>query len=249
MMHAPAKHSAIEPAADTVRGMSSMGDTPAPGLPAAVVDQPVLAEFEAYRHILQRIRHGELEPGARVRTESIATEIGLSRQPVREAIRRLEAEGYLTSRPNRGAMVSKYTSDELLELFEIRAALESLAARIASARLPPEGLAVLEAMLAAMSNAGNDAGTWLERHTAFHLHLAGLANRPRLVQEVARLHGALEPYMRLWFVHAGLPMDAHDDHEQILTALRSGYPKHAEEVMHDHVLATAQQIIANLPPL
>ena len=89
----------------------------------------VSAETLAYRHILSRIRAGLLVPGARVRTEDVANEIGMSRQPVREAIRRLEAQGYVTSRPNRGAMVSKYTPDQLLELFEIRAALEGLAMR------------------------------------------------------------------------------------------------------------------------
>lgn len=217
-----------------------------PQAPEAVRHGPAPAELEAYRYILRRIRLGDLEPGARVRTESVALEIGLSRQPVREAIRRLEAEGYLTSRPNRGAMVSKYTPEELLELFEIRAALESLAARIAVASLPPGGLDALEGMLGSMSRAGRDAGTWLEMHTAFHLHLVALAGRPRLVQEVARLHGALEPYMRLWFVRAGFPIESQGEHAQLLAALRSGYANHAAEVMQDHVMATAPQVMTFL---
>jgi len=209
-------------------------------------DAPVLAEVEAYRHILQRIRLGELGPGARVRTEEIAAAIGMSRQPVREAVRRLEAEGYLTSRPNRGAMVSKYTAEQLLEVFEIRTALECLAVGIATPQLRPEDFARLEKLLDAMSGANNATNTWLAQHTEFHMAIVGMARRPRLALEIARLHAALEPYLRLWFVHAGTPSDAREEHEQLLRALRSGYPDHAKDVLHDHVLATAAQIVTSL---
>ena len=74
---------------------------------------------------------------------------------MREAVRRLEAEGYLTSRPNRGAMVSKYTAEQLLEVFEIRTALECLAVGIATPQLRPEDFARLEKLLDAMSSAGD----------------------------------------------------------------------------------------------
>ena len=77
--------------------------------------------------------------------------------------------------------------------------------------------------------------------------LVGMARRPRLALEIARLHAALEPYLRLWFVHAGTPSDARAEHEQLLRALRSGYPEHAKDVMHDHVLPpTAAQIATSL---
>jgi DNA-binding GntR family transcriptional regulator len=204
------------------------------------------AEGEAYRYILHRIRLGELEPGARVRTEDVASAMGVSRQPVREAIRRLEAEGYLTSRPNRGAIVSKHTPGQLLELFEIRAALEGLAARIVASQFELKGFDVLEQQLSSMEAAGSEANAWLGTHGAFHLQLATLARRPRLLHEIARLHASLEPYLRLWYIHTGTPANARQDHEQLLQALRSGYPGHAEEVMRDHVLETAPQIIAHL---
>lgn len=207
---------------------------------------PVSAEVEAYRHILTRIRRGELSPGARVRTEDVAGAVGLSRQPVREAIRRLEAEGYLSSRPNHGAIVSKYTPAQLMELFEIRASLEGLSARVAASVLQPPEVDALEAMLSRMEAAGGDTDAWLQAHGDFHLQLARAAGRPRLAREIARLHAALEPYMRLWYVHTGTPTDSRAEHVRVLAAVRSGYPGHAEEVMRDHVLETAPQIIADL---
>lgn len=207
---------------------------------------PVSAEVEAYRYILTRIRRGDMAPGARVRTEDVAEAVGLSRQPVREAIRRLEAEGYLSSRPNHGAIVSKYTPAQLMELFEIRASLEGLSARVAAAVLKPSDVDTLESMLSRMEAAGSDTDAWLEAHGDFHLQLAQAAGRPRLAREIARLHAALEPYLRIWYVHTGTPTDSRAEHVRVLAAVRSGYPGHAEEVMRDHVLETAPQIIADL---
>lgn len=205
--------------------------------------EPASAEVEAYRHILKRIRLGELGPGARVRTEDIAAEVGMSRQPVREAIRRLQAEGYIVARPNRGAMVSQHSPEQLLELFEIRSVLEGLAARIATERLQAGDFAQIEALMARMTEAEHDTNTWLARHSEFHLHLASLSARPRLTQEIARLHAALEPYLRLWFVRHGAPANTRQDHAKVVEALRSGYPGHAEQVMRDHVLETAPELI------
>jgi DNA-binding GntR family transcriptional regulator len=208
-------------------------------------DEAVTAEVEAYRYILRRIREGELMPGARVRTEDIASEVGMSRQPVREAIRRLEAEGYVTSRPNRGAMVSKYTPEQLLELFEIRAVLEGLSIRVAASRVTAGEIAQLEELLDRMQKV-KDPTAWLVCHRDFHLYLSNLSARPRLMREIARMHAALEPYLRLWFVHTGTPADSREDHMRLVRAMRSGYPTHAEEIMRDHVLETAPQIIEYL---
>lgn len=208
--------------------------------------EPVSAEVGAYRHILGRIRRGELSPGARVRTEDVAGAVGLSRQPVREAIRRLEAEGYLSSRPNHGAMVTKYTPAQLLELFEIRASLEGLAARVAATVLTPADIDKLEALLVRMEAAGTETDAWLVAHVDFHMQLAQAAGRPRLARELARLHASLEPYLRLWYVHTGTPTDSRAEHMRVLQSLRSGYPAHAEEVMRDHVMETTPELIAHL---
>jgi DNA-binding GntR family transcriptional regulator len=143
-------------------------------LPEVANDSPS-AEVAAYQQILRRIRLGDLGPGARIRTEDIAVSLGLSRQPVREAIRRLEAEGYVTARPNRGAAVTKYTPVQLQELFEIRAALESLAVSIALPRLAPRDFVRLEQLMSAMTEAGSVVNNWLARHGEFHLHLANAA--------------------------------------------------------------------------
>lgn len=109
--------------------------------------QPLTAEEEAYNFLLDAICGGRLRKGDRLIAEDIASEIGMSRMPVREAFRRLDAQGLVTLRPNRGAVVGGLDIDELHEVFEMRSALEGLAVRVAVARIGERQLAALERML------------------------------------------------------------------------------------------------------
>ncbi len=190
-----------------------------------------------------RIRNGALKPGARLRAEEIATEIGMSRMPVREAFRRLDTEGYVTIRPNRGAVVTDHTFEEIQELFEIRSVLEGLAARLAAERIGPAEIEEMGELLRRMRLGQKNADDWMSRHWAFHEYICGLSGRKRLVREIERLHGALEPYLRLWFFHANRPVIAIKDHQNLLKVISSRNPDKAEAAMREHVLVTAPQII------
>ena len=112
--------------------------------PAYVDRQPLTAEEEAYKFLLDAICGGRYHKGDRLIAEDIASEIGMSRMPVREAFRRLDAQGLVTLRPNRGAIVSGLDIDELHEVFEMRSALEGLAVRVAVGRIGERQLAALE---------------------------------------------------------------------------------------------------------
>lgn len=92
--------------------------------PAYADRQPLTAEEEAYNFLLNAICGGRYRKGDRLIAEDIASEIGMSRMPVREAFRRLDAQGLVTLRPNRGAIVGGLDIDELHEVFEMRSALE-----------------------------------------------------------------------------------------------------------------------------
>lgn len=207
------------------------------------VKEPASAEAEAYAYLLNRIRIGSLKPGVRLRAEEIAVQIGMSRMPVREAFRRLDTEGYVTIRPNRGAIVTDHTFEEIQELFEIRSVLEGLAARLAAERIGPDEIKELGELLRRMRLGQRNADDWLSRHWAFHEYICDLSGRKRLVREIERLHGALEPYLRLWFFHANRPVIAIKDHQELLKVISSRNPDKAEAAMREHVLVTAPQII------
>ncbi len=207
------------------------------------VKEPTSAEAEAYAYVLKRIRAGELKPGARLRAEDIATQIGMSRMPVREAFRRLDTEGYVTIRPNRGAIVTDHTFEEIQELFEIRSVLEGLATRLAVEQIGPPEIEEMRELLRRMRKGQKNAEDWLSRHWAFHEYICSLSGRQRLVREIERLHAALEPFLRLWFFHANRPVVAIRDHQELMNVIETGDAAKAEAAMREHVLITAPRII------
>jgi DNA-binding GntR family transcriptional regulator len=204
---------------------------------------PATAEEEAYRHMQQALRLGRYKPGDRLIPEDIAAEIGMSRMPVREAFRRLASDGLVVLRPNRGCIVAGLTLDELYETFEIRSVLEGLAVRLAAPRIDAEAIDDLDRLVERMERAGTSGSNdWVVRHQDFHARIYMLSGRPKLIRQIAALHVAIEPYMRIWFDYVDKPLSAREEHEAVIDALRSGDPRHAEQVMQDHILGTAPML-------
>jgi DNA-binding GntR family transcriptional regulator len=198
------------------------------------------AEEEAYRHLHAALRLGRYRAGDRLIPEDIAAEIGMSRMPVREAFRRLAADGLVVIRPNRGCIVAGLTLDEIYETFEIRSVLEGLAVRLAMPRIDAEITSELERLLDRMERAGMSGSTdWVARHYEFHATIFGLSARPRLMKQIAALHATIEPYLRIWFDYAEKPLSAREEHLALIDALRSGDAAHAEVAMQNHILGTA----------
>lgn len=209
----------------------------------AQIPSAATAQDEAYRAILRDIRGGRYQPGERLIPETIARELAMSRMPVREAFQRLANEGLVVIRPNRGCVVSGLTIEEIYETFEIRSVLEGLAVRLAMPHVDEAVLAELDDHIRRMHRAGQSGGEdWLARHQAFHAYICGLSRRPKLVAQIAALHIAVEPYMRLWLHHVDHPTTATERQNVIVEAIRSGDPDHAEAVMRDHVMRTAPRL-------
>jgi DNA-binding GntR family transcriptional regulator len=198
------------------------------------------AEEEAYEYILVRIRSGHYAPDDRLIPEEIAAEIGMSRMPVREAFRRLAAEGLVTIRPNRGCVVSGLTVDEIFEVFEVRSVLEGLAVRLAMPKIDRSALADLRLLLERMEISDElDADSWLADHYRFHEYLCGLSARPKLMGQIRTLHVAIEPYLRVYLHHVKKSRSAGEAHRVLVDTLSTGDVRAAEDAMREHVLGTA----------
>ena len=205
--------------------------------------QPVTAEEEAYSYLLDAICKGQYRTGDRLIAEDIANDIGMSRMPVREAFRRLAAEGLVTLRPNRGAIVSGLNIEEMREVFEMRSALEGLAIRLAVPKLGERQLGRLERLLDEVDDYRDDSAEWVSRHRVFHEYLCSLAERPRLLRQINALYSVIEPHMRLWLQHVDKPMSAREEHAVILDALRSGDAREAERVLCEHIEGTVPSLL------
>lgn len=215
-------------------------------VPGYVDRPPVTAEEEAYAFLLDAICKGTYRMGERLIAEEIATEIGMSRMPVREAFRRLAADGLVTLRPNRGAVVSGLNIEEMREVFEMRSVLEGLAVRAALPKLSERHFTHLERLLDDMDACRDDSSEWVSRHREFHQYLCCISERARLMRQICALHIVIEPHMRVWLEHGDKPLSARDEHAAILAALRSGDADLAEQVMREHIEGTIPSLIAFL---
>lgn len=205
--------------------------------------QPLTAEEEAYNFLLDAICGGRLRKGDRLIAEDIAGEIGMSRMPVREAFRRLDAQGLVTLRPNRGAIVSGLDINELHEVFEMRSALEGLAVRVAVSHIGERQMAALERLLDEMDDYRDESAAWVRCHRTFHEYLCGLSGRPRLMKQISALYSLVEAPMRLWLHHSEKPLSARQEHAVILDAIRVGDAALAEAVVREHIESTVPLLI------
>ncbi|WP_431284365.1 GntR family transcriptional regulator [Humitalea sp. 24SJ18S-53] len=214
-----------------------MDTAPADGLCAAYLREEILS--------------GRLAPGERIRPELVASHLGLSRMPVREALRQLDAEGLVTLRANRGALVTRHDRAALAEIFEMRALLEGLCARHAARAATPADIGDLEADLLAMRRALQDPARWAVRHEAFHDRLCNLSGRPRAAAEARRLRQLLLPALRDYATGRRDPETTGHEHEVIVDALRDGDARRAERLAVAHISANAASVLgaAEMRPL
>jgi len=211
--------------------------------PAYADRPPMTAEEEAYNFLLEGICGGRYRTGDRLIAEDIAKEIGMSRMPVREAFRRLDAQGLVMLRPNRGAIVSGLDIEEMHEVFEMRSALEGLAMRIAVPKIGARQLAALERLLDEMDDYRDESAAWVSHHRKFHEYLCSLSGRPRLLKQICALYSLIEAPMRLWLQHVDKPLSARQEHAVILEAIREGDANKAETVLREHIEGTVPELV------
>jgi DNA-binding GntR family transcriptional regulator len=190
--------------------------------------------------LLQRIVTGDYPPGARLVETRIASELGVSQAPVREALRDLEQLGCIVHEPFRGCSVRAFSVDDLLEAFPVRAALEALAARLAAERIDEDELAQLADLLETMRAAADrgDAHDQSQANASFHAAIVRAARNATL----ERQWSLLEPFSRTYISvsQPGIDLRALSDrHVPILNALRARDPDAAAEAMHRHLIEAA----------
>lgn len=185
------------------------------------------------RVLADRIVRGELSPGARLRQDHIAEEFQTSHVPVREAFRRLEAQGLAISEPRRGVRVASFDLAEVREVAEMRAVLEVLALRHAARHLTPAILDEAEEA-AREGDAAADVHAWEEANRRFHRLILTPCGMKRLLASIDDLHAASARFLfSAW--QSGWEKRTDHDHRAILSALRRGRSEEAAAILQKHV--------------
>jgi DNA-binding GntR family transcriptional regulator len=201
------------------------------------------AEQHVYLYLRQRILSGELPGGTPINPVDVAATLSLSRMPVREALRQLDAEGLVTIMPNRRAVVTRLTAAEVEEIFEIRAVLEGLAIRFAVPNFDEVRLAELEVLNQFLNKARLDPRAWVQRHAEFHDYIVEVSGRQHLRKQIKRIHSAVQPYLLMYIsVYQHTEMVGYE-HDNIISLIRSGDPAVAEVYMIDHVRSASKGVI------
>lgn len=193
--------------------------------------------------VVDAIVTGRLHPGDKLIEVQVAEQLGVSRGPVREAIRRLEQMGLVEKIPYRGAFVSQLTRRDIEELQSVRGALEGLAARILAERRDPSVISALEALLDEMRKAADDAdgSQIIELDTQFHNTLVAAADHHLLneIWETVNVQLRRFLFLRRQRLYATLDQAA-QIHEPIVQAIVEGNPEHAEAGVREHIKAASE---------
>lgn len=190
-----------------------------------------------YVRLLGEIRSGALLPGARLTETEIAERMQISRTPVREAIRQLEADGLVSHMPRAGAVVRKLDYSEIMELYEMRVVLEGTAARLAARSASEVEICELEAINAEMAAAKDDVAALFDLNQQFHRTLIDAARNRFLVKSVNAVHTTLlilGPSTLRWPERIEA---AFTEHQAIVDALRNRDEAAAENSMRKHMEA------------
>lgn len=196
-----------------------------------------------------RIIAGQLQPGARIRQEEIAAEFGVSRIPIREALRALANAGLVTLVPSTGAWVTELSLEECREVYLMRERLEPLLLSLAMPTHTPESLTEFVHLAEAVERA-SAPGEFLERDREFHRAIMAGAGEGRLSQTVDHLWNLSHYYRRrLLTPHVSdRKNDIFAEHRMILRALETGDVESAEAVMASHIRHT-RMLVESAPHL
>lgn len=215
---------------------------------SAAPGRPPTAQEYVLGELRRAITSRRLLPGEPVRQDALAERLGVSRVPLREALKILEGEGQIVYAPHRGYFVAELSMGDFEEVYRIRRLLEAEAARIAVARLTPADLAALEEDHADVvrASAEGDLATMAEANRRFHLGFLELSGLPRLVRLIRLQWDATDAYRALYYGGTQNRERVDHEHRAILDALRE---RDADRVValldehRDHAIEALREVL------
>jgi DNA-binding GntR family transcriptional regulator len=207
---------------------------PTGGVAIRPVARPVPLRQSVYETLVDLIVSAELRPGQHLVETELARQLGVSRQPVREALHRLEAEGWVDLRPSQGAFVHVPTEQEVDELLDVRQLLEAEAARLAARFATPEQMKELREIWQNGRAAADadDVSAAVSSNSAFHAAVAGIAGNSVL----AGLAGIVGNRVR-WYYRLVAPARSHEswaEHGELITAIEAHDENQAARLARGH---------------
>ncbi|MGI6486349.1 MAG: GntR family transcriptional regulator [Tepidanaerobacteraceae bacterium] len=190
--------------------------------------------FEALR---EAILSGKIKPGERLMEIQLAEEMGVSRTPVREAIRKLELEGFVVMIPRKGAYVAGMSLKEAADVFEIRASLEGLAAALAAERITDDEIETMENILKEISSAvkDKDVKEVIKKDAELHNVLFAATRNSQLAQIICNLKEKIDRFRLQSFSNPSRMKNIVKEHRKIVDAIKARDADNAEQLAREHI--------------
>jgi DNA-binding GntR family transcriptional regulator len=201
---------------------------------------------QAYTIIKRNILENLYPPGHQALEQELATQLGMSRTPVREALVRLEREGLVELIPRRGMRVVPISPNDMKEIYEVLTGLETAALTLMEGTDPDSiDLGHLEHSLSSMEGAlaRNDLDSWAAEDARFHLELLSLCNNRRLVNMAATLGDQAHRARMITLRLRPRPDLSNFEHRQVLEAIKQGHWEKARRLHHEHRTRTAETLL------
>jgi DNA-binding GntR family transcriptional regulator len=201
-----------------------------------VTTRPPTAQAFVLGALRQAIVAGDLRPGDPLRQDALAERFGVSRVPLREALKTLEGEGQVVYQPHRGYQVARLSLDDLLEVYRIRRLLEAEAARCAVERAGDDVGTALEAAAGDVeaASAAGDVLAMTEANRRFHFVLVSAAGMPRLERIVRVLWEATDTYRAVYYGDAANRRRVEEEHARIVAAFAARDADRVVQLLDEH---------------
>ena len=187
--------------------------------------RPLTAQEAVLVELRRLIQAGQLRPGSPIRQDAIARDLGVSRVPVREALKILEGEGQVTYRPHRGYMVTELRLRDVLEIYRVRELLESEAIRVGVPKLTAADLQTMERCLGEMEGSDPGVAVMSEANARFHLTLLEASGMPHLLKHIRLLRESIDAYRSLYYMSDHALEVVRDEHQHIYEAAAANDPE------------------------
>lgn len=199
-----------------------------------------------HEHLRDEIISGRLTPGTELQEVALASELGVSRGPIREALGRLAAEGLVAIRPRRGAVVRALSSDEFIDAYQVREALETMAVRLAVPKLRAEDTAAMQRLIAEMTSRGEagDVQGFFEANTEFHQLFFDVAGNRMLAELYRQLRGQIDRHRLRSLELRGNLQRSIAEHQAILRAAKAGDVERAVHLVSEHIRVPQIRLLA-----
>jgi len=207
-----------------------------------------LLSKKVYLKLKKEIIKGSFKPGDKILEGRIAEHMGISRTPVREAIRELAAEGFVTLSPNQGVVVRSVSAENIREVLQIHSVLEGLAARLSCEVINEEGLKELENYVNKMEKLANkkDLSAYSEVDLKFHEFIVNTCRNKRLIQMRKNISDQAQRYRISSLSIPRRLKESLKEHQKILEAFKTKDPKKVDSASQKHIQNALKNILNNV---